>query len=607
MEMPKLAHCLRLEGEYVYQWNDTMTTAATLLFDTALPAGKPAAAISGASGQTPFAALLAGGGVLQVSDFGQLVAANAPVSGAELFGPGGIVSGMQGEGTDGSPEDIAGLFALLDTTALTTPLPAAKIPGGILGAAPTTPDNAPTLPTLSNTATAAPIVPGTGSIPTLTPISDTAPDLVPPTGGASETASIAATAKPMPAVTPGDRAPLQNARLPEAPVQPVTVISPATLVVPRAADQAKMVDQSAIATVTTPRSVPGQAIETGQAQGAVATPAISSATISSTETVPVADPKPTATSPAAALPQSAEVSLEKGTPAKPAPSLVASLSGNVALVATESRFERPARPTVPVPESRGGNPAIAAARSDGSAVDPQQVVPTPDSGINKIGANGTGFTALISDGAANSGGEATAKLDSAALATIVEATDQGTQTRGLSDLRPDSVTPAPQQSVRATAAASELIAQHDRPATPVQPPAEQVAIQLRNAIARGIDRLQIQLKPASLGLIDVTLDISSTSRVAATVTVERADTLDLLQRDARGLERALQDAGLRTDSGSLNFNLRDSGQQTANNGFAPTDGGDGASDGDSGETVDGGDNDQPESHLGSDRALDIAV
>ncbi len=33
-----------------------------------------------------------------------------------------------------------------------------------------------------------------------------------------------------------------------------------------------------------------------------------------------------------------------------------------------------------------------------------------------------------------------------------------------------------------------------------------------------------------------------------------------MQRDARGLEKALQDAGLKTDSGSLSFNLRGQAQ-----------------------------------------------
>ena len=44
-----------------------------------------------------------------------------------------------------------------------------------------------------------------------------------------------------------------------------------------------------------------------------------------------------------------------------------------------------------------------------------------------------------------------------------------------------------------------------------------------------------------------------TSRLIA----DRSDTLDLLRRDAAGLERALQDAGLKTADNSLQFSLRD--------------------------------------------------
>ena len=45
------------------------------------------------------------------------------------------------------------------------------------------------------------------------------------------------------------------------------------------------------------------------------------------------------------------------------------------------------------------------------------------------------------------------------------------------------------------------------------------------------------------------------------VSIERPETFELLQRDARGLEKALQDAGLKTDSGSLSFNLKGEEEQ----------------------------------------------
>ena len=37
---------------------------------------------------------------------------------------------------------------------------------------------------------------------------------------------------------------------------------------------------------------------------------------------------------------------------------------------------------------------------------------------------------------------------------------------------------------------------------------------------------------------------------------DKPETLDLLQKDSRFLERALQDAGLKTDNNSLSFNMQ---------------------------------------------------
>jgi flagellar hook-length control protein FliK len=45
------------------------------------------------------------------------------------------------------------------------------------------------------------------------------------------------------------------------------------------------------------------------------------------------------------------------------------------------------------------------------------------------------------------------------------------------------------------------------------------------------------------------------------VTVERPSTLELLQCDVKGLERALHDAGLNMEGGDLSFSLGHSGDQ----------------------------------------------
>lgn len=87
---------------------------------------------------------------------------------------------------------------------------------------------------------------------------------------------------------------------------------------------------------------------------------------------------------------------------------------------------------------------------------------------------------------------------------------------------------------------------------------DQVSVQISKAIKDGVDRINIQLRPENMGRVDVRLEVTD-GRVAATVTADSKETLDMLQKDARELERALQQAGLQTDNGSLSFSLR--GQQ----------------------------------------------
>lgn len=98
-----------------------------------------------------------------------------------------------------------------------------------------------------------------------------------------------------------------------------------------------------------------------------------------------------------------------------------------------------------------------------------------------------------------------------------------------------------------------------RPLSPQPVPVEEVAVRIAKAAAGGSDHISIKLKPAHLGQIDVKLELTHDGRVAAVITADRSDTLDMLARDAKSLERALADAGLKADSGSLQFGLRSGG------------------------------------------------
>jgi flagellar hook-length control protein FliK len=87
------------------------------------------------------------------------------------------------------------------------------------------------------------------------------------------------------------------------------------------------------------------------------------------------------------------------------------------------------------------------------------------------------------------------------------------------------------------------------------PAHEQVAVNIQRALRQGNSQMTIQLSPAELGKIHVKLEIDEEKRVTAAVTVEKPSTLELLQRDVKGLERALQEAGLKMDGSDLSFNL----------------------------------------------------
>jgi flagellar hook-length control protein FliK len=90
-------------------------------------------------------------------------------------------------------------------------------------------------------------------------------------------------------------------------------------------------------------------------------------------------------------------------------------------------------------------------------------------------------------------------------------------------------------------------------AVPIAGLAVEIATQARD----GKNRFEIRLDPPELGRIDVRLDVDKQGNVTSRLMVERADTLDLLRRDASGLERALSDAGLKTSDNGLQFSLRD--------------------------------------------------
>jgi chemotaxis protein MotD len=109
--------------------------------------------------------------------------------------------------------------------------------------------------------------------------------------------------------------------------------------------------------------------------------------------------------------------------------------------------------------------------------------------------------------------------------------------------------------------AQKVAAQPANDGAPV--PVHALAVTIAARASQGATRFDIRLDPAELGRIDVQLTVDREGHVKSKLVVEKQETLDLLQRDQRNLEKALAQAGVQTREGSLEFSLRDQGGQNA--------------------------------------------
>ncbi|WP_199088171.1 flagellar hook-length control protein FliK [Bosea sp. ASV33] len=94
-------------------------------------------------------------------------------------------------------------------------------------------------------------------------------------------------------------------------------------------------------------------------------------------------------------------------------------------------------------------------------------------------------------------------------------------------------------------------------------PIHVVPIEIGLRAMSGSRQFDIRLDPEELGRVDVNLSISDKGEVSAKLVVDRVETLHLLQRDARTLERAFEQAGLKPSDGGVDITLRDPSDQSA--------------------------------------------
>lgn len=98
--------------------------------------------------------------------------------------------------------------------------------------------------------------------------------------------------------------------------------------------------------------------------------------------------------------------------------------------------------------------------------------------------------------------------------------------------------------------------------------AKQLNLQVTNAVKNGANEFTMRLDPAELGRVQVKMQFGADGKVAAQVMVERPETLSLLQREVRGLERAIESGGHQAENGGISFSLDTSDGESAGKAFA---------------------------------------
>lgn len=124
--------------------------------------------------------------------------------------------------------------------------------------------------------------------------------------------------------------------------------------------------------------------------------------------------------------------------------------------------------------------------------------------------------------------------------------------------RPETAIVVPASTDNGQGVAAGPQAQSGGPATPIHVVPLEIGLQ---ALA-GSKRFDIRLDPAELGRVDVNLEISDKGEVTAKLVVDRVETLHMLQRDSRTLERAFEQAGLKPSDAGVEITLRDPSDQS---------------------------------------------
>lgn len=152
----------------------------------------------------------------------------------------------------------------------------------------------------------------------------------------------------------------------------------------------------------------------------------------------------------------------------------------------------------------------------------------------------------------------------AVIGDVKPVSDAGTKTEAQPVDRDDSSISAVTNPSATGGHSTTQSAQAVQPAAVTLPPhvinhapvAEQVHVAVARASKEGLEQITIQLSPEHLGRVEVKFHTGSDGLTQISFLADRPETFDALSRDARSLETALQESGIKADAGSMQFNLR---------------------------------------------------
>lgn len=89
---------------------------------------------------------------------------------------------------------------------------------------------------------------------------------------------------------------------------------------------------------------------------------------------------------------------------------------------------------------------------------------------------------------------------------------------------------------------------------------EQVKVNITKSAVKGVDNIDIKLKPEELGNIEIKMQVSKDGKLQAHIIASRPETVEILQKEIQSLEKAFNDAGFEMEDGALSFSFREGGE-----------------------------------------------